>query len=345
MKSAQARLRQLAVACSMIAVSLVADASLAQGKSLETSVGPAPVILRVWGQSSQTTTGDGTLLQMLTKLEAAYSKFNPAVYFANELRGNDSALGGLYVGAADIAFMTREPSYIELDGYQQMTQGQTPLQIAVMRGSPSARGSISPLVLVVNRTNPLNTITLPPLKSIFTASRGTGSPTAGLWKDLGVSSSQMRHPIHVYGFDPESEDAVAFSIATLGTHPRWVCTYIAAPDTPNAARQISEEVQHDPDGLGLTTLDAVGSNVKVLAIAASGNAVGPTPEAISSGEYVLGRTVIALTQRTSGRSSESAARSFLAFLLSDEGQAIIRSDGTFVTLSGAAMTAAKEALR
>ena len=138
---------------------------------------------------------------------------------------------------------------------------------------------------------------------------------------------------------------MTFSIATLGAHPRWACTYIAAPDTPNAARQISEEVQHDPDGLGLTTLDAVGSNVKVLAIAASGDAVRPTPETISSGEYVLGRTVIALTQKRSGRSGESAVRSFLAFLLSDEAQAIIRSDGTFVSLIGAAMTDAKEALQ
>ena len=201
------------------------------------------------------------------------------------------------------------------------------------------------MVFLVSRTNPRNSITLPQLKSIFTASRTTGSPTAQLWQDLGVSSSQVRHSIHVYGFEPESEEAVTFSIATLGPHPRWACKYIAVLDTPNAARQISEEVQRDPDGLGLTTLDAVGSNVKVLAIAASGDAVRPTSETISSGDYVLGRTVVALTQKTSGRSSESAVRSFLAFLLSDQGQAIIRSDGKFVSVSGTAMAAAKEALR
>jgi phosphate transport system substrate-binding protein len=345
MNNAEFRLTQLAFVCSMMAASLVVDIGMVQGKSLDVLASPATVVLHIWGQGSKTSGDGGTLLQILTRVEAAYSKINPAIHFVNELHGNDSALGGVYVGAADIAFMTREPSYIELDGYQQMIQGQTPLKIAVMRGSPSARGSVSPLVLVVNRTNPLDSITLPQLKSIFTTSRTTSSPTSKLWQDLGVSSSKVRHSIHIYGFDPESEEAVTFSIATLGTHPRWTCKYIAALDTPNAARQISEEVQHDPDGLGLTTLDAVGSNVKVLAIAASGDAVLPTPEAISSGEYVLSRTVIALTQKTSGKSSESAVQSFLAFLLSDQGQAIIRSDGTFVSVTGAAMAAAREALR
>lgn len=324
--------------------SLPAEKAIAQGQSQYASTRPVPIVLHIWGQGSQTA-GNGTLLQMLTRLEAAYSGLNPAVHFANQLRGNDSALGGLYVGAADIAFMTREPSYIELDGYQQMIQGQTPLQIAVMRGSPSARGSTSPLVLVVNRANPLTAITLPQLTSIFTASRGTGSPAAGLWQDLGLSNLQGRRSIHLYGFDTESDEAVTFSIATLGAYPRWACTYIAAPDTPNAARQISEEVQHDPDGLGLTTLDGVGSSVKVLAIAASGDAVPPTPETISSGKYVLGRTVIALAHKNSGKSAESAVRSFLAFLLSDDAQAIIRSDETFVSISGAAMAASKEALQ
>ena len=70
-----------------------------------------------WGAGSR------DLLLTLDRLEAAYSAMNPNTHFDNQLRGNDSALGGLYVGAADVAFITKEPSYIELDGYQQMIQG------------------------------------------------------------------------------------------------------------------------------------------------------------------------------------------------------------------------------
>lgn len=165
MKNAQARLRQSSFACWMVVVSLAADIGIGQGQSQYELARTGPVVLRIWSQANETT-GNGTLLQMLTRLEAAYSGLNPAVHFADELHGNDSALGGLYVGAADLVFMTREPSYIELDEYQQMIQGQTPLQIAVMRGSPSARGSNSPLVLVLNRGDPVTSITLPQLKSL-----------------------------------------------------------------------------------------------------------------------------------------------------------------------------------
>jgi phosphate transport system substrate-binding protein len=299
----------------------------------------ATKVLRVWGAESS------ELLLTLNRLEAAYSVINPDTHFDNQLRGNDSALGGLYIGAADVAFMTREPSYIELDGYQQMIQGQTPLEIEVMRGGPTAHGPLSPLVLVVNSANPLASVDIPKLKAIFTVSHSTGLPAASLWQDLGVNGSQGRRPIHLYGFATESEEAATFSVAALGDRPRWACNYKATPDTPNAATQISQEVQNDLDGLGLITLDAVGPHIKVLEIAASRGAVGPTPEALGSGDYVLGRTVFVLARKTSEGNAEPAVRSFLAFLLSTQGQAILRSDGALLPLGDSEKKAAREALK
>lgn len=324
--------------CFLVALVLVANMPALQGQAPGASSSHYPMVLRVWGS------GSSELLRALNRLEAAYSAIHPDAHFDNQLRGNDSAVGGLYVGAADLAFMTREPSYIELDGYQQMNHGQTPLQIAVMRGGPTAHGEISPLVLVVNSANPLASVDLATLKPIFTASQGCGLPVVGLWRDLGVKGLQAQRPIHLYGFDTESDEAATFAVAAMGDHPRWACNYKAAPDTANAASRIFREVQHDLSGLGLTTLDAVGSNVKVLDIAASGGAVGPTPEALGSGDYVLGRTVFALARKTSEGNAEPAVRSFLAFLLSTQGQAILRSDGTFIPLGDLATKAAREAL-
>jgi phosphate transport system substrate-binding protein len=322
----------------VVALVMIARTPTLPGQAPGASSSHTPIVLRVWGA------GSSELLLTLDRLEAAYSAMNPDTHFDNQLSGNDSALGGLYVGVADVAFMTRDPSYIELDGYQQMIQGQKPLEIEVMRGGPTAHRLLSPLVLVVNGANPLTSVDIPKLRAIFTASHSTGLPAASLWQDLGVEGSQGRRPIHLYGFDTESEEAVTFSVVALGDHPRWACNYKAAPDTPNAASQISQEVQHDLDGIGLTTLDAVGSNVKVLEIAASRGAVGPTPEALGSGDYVLGRTVFALARKTSEGNAEPAVRSFLAFLLSTQGQAILRSDGTFISLGDSATKAAREAL-
>jgi ABC-type phosphate transport system substrate-binding protein len=241
--------------------------------------------------------------------------------------------------------MTREPSYIELDGYQQMIQGQTPLQIKVMRGRPNAQRSLSPLVLVVNSANPLTSVDIPKLKALFTVSQSTAVLAPGLWQDLGVKGSRGRHRVHLYGFDTESDEAVTFSLAVLGNNPRWTCYYKALLDTPNVATQISQEVEHDIDGLGLTTLDAVGPHTKVLEIAASGGAVSPTPEALGSGDYVLGRTVFALARRTSDGNAEPAVGRFLAFLSSDQGQAILRSDRALRPFRDSPKTDDREALK
>jgi phosphate transport system substrate-binding protein len=331
MKNSRTQLRYPGFARFVVALVAIAAAPTMQGQPPAASSAASPTVLRIWGQGSQPN-ADGALLQVLSRLEAAYTQINPSVSFSNELRGNDSSLGGLYVGAADLAFMTREPSYIELDGYQQVIQGQTPLKIAVLRGGPTAHGSTSPLVLVVNSANPLASVALTKLKSIFAASRSTGSPAATLWQDLGVKGSQGRRPIHLYGVDTESDEAVSFSTAALGDNPRWACNYKAVPDTPDAASQIVQQVQIDPDGLGLATLDAVGPNVKVLKIANSSAAVGPTQEALDSGDYVLARTVLALARKTSEGDAEPAVRGFLDFLFSPQGQAILRSDGTFIPL-------------
>src|SRR5947209_493511 len=67
--------------------------------------------------------GESPLLGVLTRLEADYASEHPGVRFAHQLNGNSSALGSLYIGAADLALMDREPTYLELDGYQQAIAG------------------------------------------------------------------------------------------------------------------------------------------------------------------------------------------------------------------------------
>jgi phosphate transport system substrate-binding protein len=83
----------------------------------------------------------------------------------------------------------------------------------------------------------------------------------------------------------------------------------------------------------------------VLGIATSRGTVGPTPEALGSGDYVLGRTVFALARKTSDGTTEPAVRSFLIFLLSRQGQAILRSDGPMLPLGDLATKTSIEALK
>lgn len=110
--------------------------------------------LRIWGVGGVAQSAS-PLLIILTKLEADYQREHPEVTFSHHLSGDDSALGGLYVGAADLALMDREPSYIELDGYQQMRTGRKPFELALMRGGARSGDQSAPIIVVVNSSNPL----------------------------------------------------------------------------------------------------------------------------------------------------------------------------------------------
>ena len=156
-------------ACFLIC--LLARGQGVEGRVAATLAAPAsgsPATIRIWG------VGPGgriasPLLGVLTKLEDDYRIGHPEVSFVHHLNGNDSALGGVYVGAADLALMDREPSYIELDGYQQAITGEKPFEIALMRGGTRLGEHSSPLVVIVNRRNPLRTLSTRQLEAIFSA--------------------------------------------------------------------------------------------------------------------------------------------------------------------------------
>lgn len=292
--------------------------------------------LRIWGLGE----GRGSaspLLGVLIKLELDYMRLHPEVTFTHHLNGNDSALGGLYVGAADLIFMDREPTYIELDGYQQALAGQKPFTMPLMRGGVRSPAHSSPLVLVVNEMNPISTLKLSDLNALFNARVVARQTRSSTWAGLGLDASWSVRPVNLYGFASESAEGGTFSKTVMSGSRQWVCRYHEFSEMPNAfaaAKHVVEAVYRDADGLGLTTLDAVTAGVRVIAVGETAEtAVLPSSQTLSSGEYVLGRTLSVLARADKKGRVSHAARSFIAYLASDKATAIISADGDYLPLS------------
>jgi ABC-type phosphate transport system substrate-binding protein len=179
--------------------------------------------LRIWGLGSDTLR-DSALLQVITKLEAGYQRLRPDVTFTHHRSGDDSALGGLYTGQGDVAFMEREPSYIELDGYQQVITGLKPFDIGLMRGGIKASRHSSPLVIVANRNNPIEQLTLVKLNALFNAT-AERNPQPQTWGSLGLPAPWATHLVLLYGFAIDSAEAQTFSAVAMSNSRRWVCEY------------------------------------------------------------------------------------------------------------------------
>jgi phosphate transport system substrate-binding protein len=302
--------------------------------------------LRIWGLGSDTLR-DSALLQVITKLEAGYQRLRPDVTFTHHRSGDDSALGGLYTGQGDVAFMEREPSYIELDGYQQVITGLKPFDIGLMRGGIKASRHSSPLVIVANRNNPIKQLTLVQLNALFNATAGLNAtaerkPQPQSWGFLGLPAPWATHLVSLYGFAIDSAEAQTFSTVAMSNSRRWVCEYHELED----ASKVVAAVQHDRYAMGLTTLDAVTADVKVVAVSgAGGGAYLPTSQTLGSGAYPLGRTVRILVRSSKEGRLEVKVREFLGYLLSPEAQAIIAEDGRYLPLEQQTLAAEKDGLQ
>lgn len=308
----------------------------------------ARIVLRIWGAGGEDRSAS-PLLGVLIKLETDYRKSHPEVTFTHHLTGNDSALGSLYVGAADLVLMDREPSYIELDGYQQMIKGEKPFEIGVMRGGVHSGEPGSPLVVVVSSSNPLAQLTMAELASIFDAEHQSQTNQVRTWGDLGLTAKWKNEPLHLYGFGIESGEAMTFSKIAMAGDRRWVCGYKEMKprsSTDNVAEDVAKAVARDTHAIGLTTFDAVTTGTKVVAIMdAAGVGWVPTRESLASGQYPFGRTLFALTKMKKDGHPEDKARGFLNYLLGPQAQTIIAADAAYVPLAENLIAHERETLR
>ena len=303
--------------------------------------------IRIWGTGNGRL-GASPLFGLLAILEADYRTDHPDTDFVNSLNGNDSALGALYVGAADVALMDRDPSYIELDGYQQAIAGQKPFIEAIMRGGTAVGGHSSPLVIIVNRYNPLERLSVPQLERIFDATNEGAGQRAKLWGDLGLRGIWTSRPLHLYGFGIETDEARTFSKAVLNDSRRWPCGYREMEGVTGGAvaRRIRSAVASDTNAIGITTFDSVSADSKIVAIEGSGGKpIMVTPNTLRDGRYILGRTVFALAKAQKDGSVEAAVRSFLAYLVSARAESIVAADGEYLPLADDLLDPERKVLR
>lgn len=91
----------------------------------------------------------------------------------------------------------------------------------------------------------------------------------------------------------------------------------------SGSKDVVELVSKTPNAIGYSGMGYATEHVKMLAVSSSGVAVAPTSENASSGSYPLAR---GLNIYTVGE-PEGALKHYLAWIMSDEGQAIVSEIG------------------
>jgi phosphate transport system substrate-binding protein len=291
----------------------------------------APNTIRVWGHGHR---GQDYILTLLRAWQDGYRATHPGVSFDDQLDGDASAIGGLFTGVADLALLDREASFIEVDAYQQGT-GYDPFRVPVARGSVALPNHAPALALYVHRQNPLSHLSLQQVDEIFDADHRLGDRTLKTWGELGLTGEWADKPIQLYTYPLQSAAVQFFERAALKGSQKFSCclTLLGPAPGQTAEARIAAALRKDRYGLALLALPAAG--VKALALSGSDGAepVQPTAETITAGTYPLARTVYLYLNRRPKGPVPAKVASFLQYILSPEGQAIVARTGGYLPLS------------
>ena len=241
-----------------------------------------------------------------------------------------SGANRMTAGGIAVAFVSRELTPANLAAFEAKYH-YPPQSIPVCGGSWRQFGFLDAVGFFVNRGNPLSRLSLAQLDAILSRTRWRGDAPITTWGQLGLTGVWAARPIHVYAIRPWNgfEEFVRQRVLDAhGQRGHWR----AGLHYDATVFPIARRVAADPDGLGYAGLAFVDAPVKMLALGEGGRDVAPTYTNVALARYPLSRLVYANLNVAPGALMNPALQEFLRFILSRQGQQIVRDQGIFLPL-------------
>jgi phosphate transport system substrate-binding protein len=171
------------------------------------------------------------------------------------------------------------------------------------------------LVVIVNRTNPVKSITLQQLRAV----------AEGRIKDWGALGGPAHTPLKFYDRKGKISGVGLMAREILFHDPGKA--FMAAAEFQESG-PMEQSIEKDKWAIGITGISSARKRkVKILEL----NGINTAKQNIASGKYLLYRPLYLVTKSTPDRTTEK----FIEFALSSEGQRIISEQGTVNLREGA----------
>lgn len=232
----------------------------------------------------------------------------------------------------DFVLVSRELKPEDIATFQAKF-GYAPFSVPISGGSYRHYGFLDAVGFMVHKDNPIEKLTFDQLDAVFSSTRHRGGAPITTWGQLGATGEWTDKPVHPYGIKPWNgfEEFVRQRVLSReDKRGEWRGdVHFDAVVFPVAAR-----VAEDRHGIGYTGLAYLDAGVKVVPLAAGTNGpfVAPTYENVATGSYPLSRLVFFNTNKAPGEPLRPAIAEFVRFILSRDGQEIVRQQGIFLPL-------------
>ena len=241
----------------------------------------------------------------------------------------------LAAGKLDMVFVSRELKPTDITTFRAKF-GYAPLSVPVCGGTYRHYGFLDAVGIIVNQANPLRQINFAQLDAILSRTHWRGGEPITRWGQLGLTGAWAARPIHIYGVKPWNgfEEFVRERVLnTPGHRGAWR----GGIDYAKTVFPIASQVAADPDGIGYSGLAFIDAPVKLLPLSAAPDApfVAPTYTNVASAAYPLSRLVYLNVNRAPGKPLAPALAEFLRFIVSRQGQQVVRDQAIYLPLRAA----------
>ena len=255
-----------------------------------------------------------TLLQSWTvKFRTYYKGVRPEV----EGQGSSTAMPALIEGASSFGPMSRDPKSSEIEQFEKKF-GYKPTMIPT---------SIDLLGVYVHRDNPIKSLSLEQVDAIFSQTRKLGGAAeVKTWGQLGLTGEFENAKISLFGRNASSGTYGYFKEVALGKGD-----YATSVNEQAGSATVVQSVGENKFAIGYSGIGYKTAAVKAVPLSAKtgGEAVAPTPENATTGEYPLARYLFLATNYKPGSKIDTLRGEFLKFVFSKQGQQVVVADGYF----------------
>jgi phosphate transport system substrate-binding protein len=263
-----------------------------------------------------------------------YRKQYPRLSLTLDLRASGAGAPGLVSGKGELAPVGREMFPAERKAFVDKF-GYEPLEIKVATGSVGSLGKTASSVILVDKDNPLDCLSLPQLDAIYSTTRKLGYKEVNTWGDLGLTGSWAAKPIHLYGLKAVNGIEQYFkAIAMNNGEYKTNIQFVKGKGFTHAFTVAAEDMASHPGGLTYALMANVTPNVKVLKLSSTqgGTCYAPTVESVYSHKYPFSRYVYIYVNKVPGKPLEPKVKEFLKLVLSQEGQQVVADEHVFIPL-------------
>ncbi len=260
--------------------------------------------------------GSDTLNNLMTLWAEGFRAAYPNVNIQIEGKGSSTAPVALIEGTAQLGPMSRAMKGSEIDAFEKK-YGYKPTEVKV---------SIDALAVYVHKDNPLKSLSLQQVDSIFSSTNRLGGTPVATWGQVGLTGEFANRPISLFGRNSASGTYGFFKDVALGGGD-----YSTRVKEQPGSSAVVQGVASDLYAMGYSGIGYKTSGVKVLALAAKPGetAYEATPENALSGDFPLARFLYIYINKDPNKPMDKLTKEFLSFVLSRQGQEVVAKDGYF----------------